>query len=121
MDKTTIFPITEVISENEFFDYEAKYTAEKVTEITPARISAELTKNIQEQSSKIYDLLNCKGFIRADYILQGDKAFLLEVNTTPGMTSTSFIPQQIAAKNLNISDVFSDIIEDAIKRVREDL
>ncbi len=121
LDKTTIFPITEVISENEFFDYEAKYTAEKVTEITPARISAELTKNIQEQSSKIYDLLNCKGFIRADYILQGDKAFLLEVNTTPGMTSTSFIPQQIAAKNLNISDVFSDIIEDAIKRVREDL
>ena len=113
---TEILPLTEVISKNEFFDFEAKYTAEKVTEITPARISKELTTEIQNNSSMIYDLLNCKGFIRADYIVRGNKAFLLEVNTTPGMTPTSFIPQQIASKGLDIKEVFSEIIEDAIKR-----
>ncbi len=116
LNKTEILPLTEVISKNEFFDYEAKYTAEKVTEITPARISKELTLEIQNRSSMIYDLLNCKGFIRADYIVRDNKAFLLEVNTTPGMTPTSFIPQQIAAKKLNIKDVFTDIIEDSIIR-----
>ncbi len=116
LEKTEILPITEVISKNEFFDYEAKYTAEKVTEITPARISNELTLEIQNKSSVIYDLLDCKGFIRADYILQGKKAYLLEVNTTPGMTATSFIPQQIKAKGLDIKEVFTDIIEDSINR-----
>lgn len=115
-EKTEVLPLTEVISKNEFFDYEAKYTAEKVTEITPARINEELTVEIQNRSSMIYDLLNCKGFVRADYILRDNKAFLLEVNTTPGMTPTSFIPQQIAAKGLEIKEVFSEIIEDAINR-----
>lgn len=118
LEKTEILPLTEVISKNEFFDFEAKYTAEKVTEITPARISEELTLEIQNKSSLIYDLLNCKGFIRADYIVRDNKAFLLEVNTTPGMTPTSFIPQQIAAKKLEIKEVFSEIIEDAIKRTQ---
>jgi D-alanine-D-alanine ligase len=115
-EKTEILPLTEVVSKNEFFDFEAKYTAEKATEITPARINKELTDDIQKNTSTIYDLLNCKGFIRADYIISSNKVFLLEINTTPGMTPTSFIPQQIKAKGLNIKQVFSEIIEDAIKR-----
>ena len=115
-DKAEILPITEVVSKNEFFDFEAKYTPEMVTEITPALISPELTAEIQNMSSIIYDLLNCKGIVRIDFIISDNKPFLLEVNTTPGMTPTSFIPQQIAAKGLDIRTVFSEVIEDAIKR-----
>lgn len=114
--KEQIFPVTEVISANEFFDFEAKYTAEKVQEITPARLSGENTKRIQQISSLIYDILGCKGIIRVDFILSDNKIFLLEVNTTPGMTTTSFIPQQIASAKLEIHEVFTEIIEDAITR-----
>ncbi len=115
-DKTEVLPITEVISKNEFFDFEAKYTPEKVTEITPARISPELTTEIQNTSSLIYDLLNCNGIVRVDFIISDNRPFLLEVNTTPGMTPTSFIPQQIEAKGLDIKTVFGEVIEDAIAR-----
>ncbi|GAO28227.1 D-alanine--D-alanine ligase [Geofilum rubicundum] len=115
-DKAEILPITEIISKNEFFDFEAKYTAEKVTEITPARISPELTAEIQNTSSLIYDLLNCNGIVRVDFIISDHQPYLLEVNTTPGMTPTSFIPQQIAAKGLDIKKVFTEVIEDAIAR-----
>ncbi len=114
--KTEIFPLTEVVSHNEFFDFEAKYTPEKATEITPARIDDELTLQIQKTSSFIYDLLGCKGVVRIDYIISEDYFFLLEVNTTPGMTVTSFIPQQIKAKGLDIKQVFTDILEDAMNR-----
>jgi D-alanine-D-alanine ligase len=114
--KTEILPLTEVISANEFFDFEAKYTPEKVTEITPARLENELTLKVQSITSMIYDLLGCKGFVRVDYIIDNDRIFMLEVNTTPGMTPTSFIPQQIRAKNLDIKTVFTEIIEDAISR-----
>lgn len=114
INKSVIFPLTMVISENDFFDFEAKYTSGKAKEITPAPIDETLTKEIQKISSSIYDMLNCKGFIRVDYIIQKDKIYLLEINTTPGMTSTSFIPQQIAAKGLDIKDVFTDIIEDTM-------
>lgn len=109
--KAVVFPITEVVSKNEFFDYEAKYNADCVEEITPARISSELTQEVQALTSRIYDILGCKGIIRVDYIIDGTKINLLEVNTTPGMTATSFIPQQVAAAGLNISDVMNDIIE----------
>ncbi len=111
----TVFPITEVISTNEFFDFEAKYTAEKAQEITPARLPEDTSKRIQQISSLIYDILGCHGIIRVDFILSENKIFLLEVNTTPGMTPTSFIPQQIKAAGLNIQDVFGEIIEDSIK------
>jgi len=113
-DKSVIFPLTMVISKNEFFDFEAKYNPEKAQEITPAPIDKKIANEIQNISSFIYDLLRCKGFIRIDYIIQKDKIFLLEINTNPGMTSTSFIPQQIAAKGLNIKDIFTEIIEDAL-------
>ncbi|WP_108822725.1 D-alanine--D-alanine ligase [Dysgonomonas sp. Marseille-P4361] len=109
-DKATIFPLTEVVTANEFFDYDAKYEGQ-VEEITPARISDEMTKEIKSLTSKIYDLVGAKGIIRADFIISDNTPYLLEVNTTPGMTKTSFIPQQIAAAGLNITEVLTEIIE----------
>lgn len=114
--KEVVMPLTEVISKNEFFDFEAKYNAEKAIEITPARISEELTKKIQHITSLIYDILNCKGIVRMDYIITDEKIFLLEVNTTPGMTPTSFIPQQVEALGMTMQEVMTDVIEDAIDR-----
>ena len=106
-------PVTEVVPKSDFFDYDAKYNG-KVEEITPARIPDELRDRIQDLTAKIYDLLGCHGIIRNDYIItDGDKINLLEVNTTPGMTATSFIPQQIRAAGLNLTDVLTDIIEDS--------
>lgn len=112
--KKVVFPITEVVSENEFFDFDAKYKGQ-VQEITPARISADLSSRVQQLTSSIYDILGCKGIVRIDYIItEGDTINLLEVNTTPGMTATSFIPQQIKAAGLAIKDVMTDVIEYAI-------
>ncbi|MFI3297169.1 MAG: D-alanine--D-alanine ligase [bacterium] len=111
---TRIFPITEVVTENEFFDYDAKYNGQ-VDEITPARVSAELTKAVQDTTERIYKILNANGIIRVDYIISDTgKITMLEVNTTPGMTATSFIPQQIAAAGLNISEVMDEIINGQI-------
>lgn len=112
--RSVLFPITEVVSKNEFFDYEAKYNATMAEEITPARISEELTSMIQNTTSRIYDLLDCKGIVRADYIIAADGVYLLEVNTTPGMTATSFIPQQVRAAGLDIKDVMTEIIENEL-------
>ena len=107
----TALPVTEVISKNEFFDYEAKYTASRVEEITPARISDALTREIQELTARIYDSIGCKGIIRADYIIVDGTPYLLEVNTTPGMTVTSFIPQQVRAAGLDMKSVLTELIE----------
>ena len=110
-DKSVVFPITEVVTHNEFFDYDAKYNGE-VDEITPARLSVELTERIQKLTSALYDILDCSGIIRADFIITDEKLInLLEINTTPGMTPTSFIPQQVKAAGLDIQDVLTDIIE----------
>ena len=110
-DKSVVFPITEVVTHNEYFDYDAKYNGQ-VDEITPARIPNELRDRVQMLTSAIYDILGAQGIIRIDYIItEGDKINLLEVNTTPGMTPTSFIPQQVRAAGLNITDVMTDIIE----------
>ena len=106
-------PVTEVVPKTDFFDYDAKYNG-KVEEITPARIPDKLRDRIQDLTAKIYDLLGCHGIIRNDYIItDGDKINLLEVNTTPGMTATSFIPQQIRAAGMNLTDVLTEIIEDS--------
>jgi len=107
----TVLPITEVISKNDFFDYEAKYTAHMAEEITPARIPEETAERIRKIVVAIYDILGCKGIVRIDFILSDNRIFLLEVNTTPGMTATSFIPQQIRAAELDIKAVFSKIID----------
>lgn len=112
--KTQVLPITEVVPKNEFFDFDAKYKGE-VEEITPARISPSLTERVQKLTSAIYDILGCKGIVRIDYIIsEGDVINLLEVNTTPGMTATSFIPQQVAAAGLDIKDVMTEIIENEL-------
>jgi D-alanine-D-alanine ligase len=113
--KSVVFPVTEVVTNNEFFDYDAKYNGQ-VQEITPARISPELSKALQDETSRIYDLLHCNGIIRIDYIVTknadgSDKINMLEINTTPGMTPTSFIPQQVRAAGLDIKDVLTDIVE----------
>lgn len=113
-NKTVVLPITEVVTENDFFDYEAKYIQGKADEITPARISNDLTQRIKKLTSAIYDILGCKGLVRIDYIIQEGDIFLLEINTVPGMTATSFIPQQIAAQGIEIANVFTDIIEDTL-------
>ena len=113
--KEVVFPLTEVVTDNEFFDFDAKYNGQ-VDEITPARISAELTELIQRKTSRIYNILGAKGLIRVDYIIPADgEPVLLEINTTPGMTATSFIPQQVCAAGLDIKDVMTDIIEDELK------
>jgi D-alanine-D-alanine ligase len=114
--KEVVMPLTEVISKNEFFDFEAKYNAEKAIEITPARVSKEFTEKVQKITSLIYDILNCKGIVRIDYIITEEKIFLLEVNTTPGMTPTSFIPQQVSAIGMTMKEVITDVIEDAIEK-----
>ena len=114
-DKSVVFPITEVVSHNEYFDYEAKYNGAS-DEITPARISDDLTRRVQTLTSAIYDILGAYGIIRVDYIItEGEKINLLEVNTTPGMTATSFIPQQVRAAGMEMKDVMTDIIENKFK------
>ena len=111
--KTVVLPVTEVVSKNEFFDYDAKYKNQS-DEITPARISDTLTRQIQATTEKIYDLVGAKGIVRVDYIIEeSGRIVLLEINTTPGMTPQSFLPQQIKAAGLSIQDVMRDIIEDA--------
>ena len=110
-DKEVVFPITEVVTDNEFFDYDAKYNGQ-VQEITPARLPEDTAERVRLLTSAIYDILGCSGIIRIDYIItEGDKVNLLEINTTPGMTATSFIPQQVRAAGLDIKDVMTDIIE----------
>lgn len=108
------FPITEVVTTQEFFDYDAKYNG-KVEEITPARIAPATALRVSEMTRRIYQVLGCYGIIRIDYILSGtsgnEQINLLEINTTPGMTTTSFIPQQVRAAGIDIKDVLSDIIE----------
>lgn len=111
-DEKIIFPVTEVLPKNEFFDYEAKYTPGAAEEITPARLPKNLFEECQKLSSEIYDFCKCSGIVRVDYILKENTFYFLEVNTTPGMTATSFIPQQIAAMGLTLKEVITQIIED---------
>lgn len=118
-EKSVVLPATEVVTDNAFFDYDAKYNGQ-VQEITPARLDDDTARRVAELTNHIYDILHCNGIIRIDYIIcrglnkQGeevDKIYMLEVNTTPGMTVTSFIPQQVRAAGLEMSDVLTDIIE----------
>ena len=110
-DKSVVLPATEVVTSNEFFDYDAKYNGQ-VQEITPARLSEDVTRRVREITSHIYDILHCNGIIRIDYIISKEgKISMLEVNTTPGMTPTSFIPQQVRAAGLEMKNVLTDIVE----------
>ena len=114
-DKEVVLPATEVVTKNEFFDYDAKYNGQ-VQEITPARLSPETAAKVAAETSRIYDILHANGIIRIDYIIAKDEQgndliYMLEINTTPGMTATSFIPQQVRAAGLDIKDVLSEIVE----------
>lgn len=114
-DKIIRFPITEIISKKDFFDYEAKYNKAFAEEITPAHISSELTQEIQETSARLYQVLNCKGVVRFDYISTEEKLWFLEVNTVPGMSNESIVPQQIVAMDYSLSEFYSMIIEEALR------
>jgi len=109
-----VFPPTEIVSKNEFFDYEAKYTKGMADEITPARISDELDQRVRQLSSRLYDLFNCRGIVRIDYIYANDRLYFMEVNTIPGMSAASIVPQQIEAMGYSLEQMFSLAIEDAI-------
>ena len=117
-ERIVLLPLTEVVTSNDFFDFDAKYNGQ-VSEITPARISAEMTQWIQDQTRHIYHLIGAKGIIRVDFIIppDGSEPVMLEVNTTPGMTQTSFIPQQIHAAGLNITDVMTEVIENELNGI----
>jgi len=108
----TVFPITEIITENEFFDYEAKYTVGKAQEITPARIEEDIAKKCQEMAMDIYNLTNCSGIIRVDFIIKGNQVYFLELNSIPGMTEESIIPKQVQSMGLKMEDVLQQVIDD---------
>ena len=119
--KEVVLPITEVVTQNEFFDYDAKYNGQ-VSEITPARLNPDTAERVRLITSHIYDILGCSGIVRIDYIITHtdtpdgphERINMLEINTTPGMTATSFIPQQVKAAGLEMRDVLTDIIEDKL-------
>ncbi len=111
--KEYIFPLTEIVSKNDFFDFEAKYDPKMADEITPARISEDATKLIQHLSSRIYSLLHCRGIVRIDYILAKEKPYFLEINTIPGLSAESILPKQVKTYGLTLEELFSLVIEDA--------
>lgn len=113
-DEIKVFLPTEIVSENDFFDYEAKYQG-KSQEITPARISDANTKAVQETTRRIYQVLKLKGLARADFIFHDGIPHFIEVNTNPGMSEESIIPQQIRASGDTMKNVFTEIIENTIK------
>jgi D-alanine-D-alanine ligase len=110
--KDLVLPVTEIISKNEFFDYEAKYTQGKSDEVTPANMPGAVTDEIQNLSSLIYDLLGCRGIVRVDFIVIDSKPFFLEINTIPGMTEESLVPKQAAAAGISTEELYSMVVED---------
>jgi D-alanine-D-alanine ligase len=114
-DGFTLFPITEIITENEFFDYEAKYTEGKAQEITPARIDKDMAKKCQNLAVDIYKLTNCSGIIRVDFIIKGNQVYFLELNSIPGMSEESIIPKQVGIMGLQMADVLQAVIDDVLR------
>lgn len=112
--ETLVLPITEIVSENDFFDYEAKYLGQS-QEITPARISEDYAQKVRFQAKKIYESLGMKGFSRSEFIFKNDEPHLLEVNTVPGLTTESILPQQAAEAGISLEDLFGNAIEEALK------
>ncbi len=111
--KNKVLPITEIITSNDFFDYEAKYEG-KAQEITPARISDKLESRLNLLSKDIYKLLELKGFSRSEFIVNSDGIYYLETNTVPGLTSESILPQQVKCANIDLKDLFTNAIEEVI-------
>lgn len=112
--KVQVLPITEIVSENDFFDYKAKYQGES-QEITPARITKEQEDKVNKVAKQVYEILKMKGFSRSEYIFRDGEPHLLEVNTVPGFTKESILPQQAAAAGISLEDLFGNAIEEALK------
>jgi len=110
-------PATEIVSKNEFFDYEAKYTPGVTNEITPAKIDNSLKDQLESKAITIYRHLNCRGIVRMDFILQRgtNKLFFLEVNTMPGQSENSIVPQQVRASGRTLKDFYGELLEDCLK------
>lgn len=109
-----VLPITEIVSENDFFDYEAKYMG-KSQEITPARISQAEKEQVERQAKKVYQILNMKGFSRSEFIIVDGVPYFLEINTVPGMTEESLLPQQAKEASISLSELFDNAIQQALK------
>lgn len=114
-DETIVLPITEIVSENDFFDYEAKYEG-KSSEITPARISDEEKAKVEDVAKRIYTILKMDGFSRSEFILVKGEPFLLEMNTVPGLTTESILPQQACEAGISLNELFDNAIELALTR-----
>ena len=112
--KIIAFPVTEIISQKEFFDYEAKYQAGMASEIVPAEIPGKVSDACQEISVKLFSKLNCKGIVRFDYILNKKKFYFLEVNTVPGITSASIVPKMAKAYGWSYSDLITNLLNEII-------
>ena len=113
-NKIKVLPMTEIVTENDFFDYEAKYLG-KSEEITPARISPEIHKKLEKVATQVYQILNMSGFSRSEYILVNGEPHFLEMNTVPGLTTESIIPQQAAEAGISLQELFHNAIEMALK------
>ncbi|WP_417876643.1 D-alanine--D-alanine ligase [Winogradskyella sediminis] len=113
--ETLVLPITEIVSENDFFDYEAKYLGQS-QEITPARISEEYANKVRLEAKRIFEILKMKGFSRSEFIFKNDEPYLLEVNTVPGLTKESILPQQAEEANISLEDLFGNAIEEALNK-----
>lgn len=114
-NKIICLPITEIISENDFFDYEAKYLG-KSEEITPARISKKQEENVRTMAKSIYEILKMDGFTRSEFIFKDDTPYFLEMNTVPGLTEESILPQQAACAGISLSELFTNAIEEALAK-----
>ena len=112
--KTKVLPITEIVSENDFFDYEAKYLG-KSQEITPARLTKSQEEKVNTLAKKVYDILKMKGFTRSEFIFKNNEPHLLEINTVPGLTNESILPQQAAKAGITMAQLFESAIEEAMR------
>jgi D-alanine-D-alanine ligase len=114
--KIKVLPATEIISSKEFFDYEAKYTPGVSKEITPADLSPEQNEKIAAIVTEVYMRLNCKGMVRVDFILLENTAefYFIEINTTPGQSANSLVPQQVRAAGMNLTEFYGDLIWSAM-------
>lgn len=112
-NKTLVLPMTEIVTENDFFDYEAKYLGQS-NEITPARISEDLKMKLTETAKKVYQSLNMTGFSRSEFIVVNNEPYFLEMNTVPGLTKESLIPQQAKVANITLAELFDNAIAMAL-------
>ncbi len=112
--ETKVLPITEIVSENDFFDYEAKYQG-KSKEVTPARITEEQATSVRDMAKKVYDILKMKGYSRSEFIFVDSIPYMLEMNTTPGLTTESILPQQAQVAGISLSELFESAITEALR------